>query len=337
MKYHILKATRETVHLGGFSHLLKPVLKIQSGDRVEIESYNGFFWHDQAPSTFITPEFTDIYRNFLSDRKVASGPHLMTGPIYIHDARPGDVLEIRIESVHPIAPIGYNVIRPGHGALPEIFSEFRLRFINLDKKNNTAEFPPESGIHIPLKPFFGIMGVATEDPARCSIPPGNYGGNLDNRHLQAGSILYLPVFVPGALFSVGDGHSCQGDGEVTLTAIETALNGVLQVTVRKDLHLAQPLSETPTHWITHGFGRSLDEAFENALKEMIRFLCQFAGLDPEEAYVLCSLAIDFHITQVVNLPQKGVHGMLAKSLLPQALSISEPTSCKDSLTLSVLI
>jgi acetamidase/formamidase len=316
MAYHVLRATCETVHLGGFSHQLKPALEMQSGDRVEIESYTGFSWHDQAPPEFITSEFTDIYHNLPSERKVASGPHLMTGPIYIHDAQPGDVLEVKIESVYPRSPIGYNLIRPGKGALPELFTELRLRFIELDLKNNTAEFPVDSGIHIPLKPFFGIMGVATEDSARCSIPPGNYGGNIDNRHLQAGSTLFLPVFVPGALFSVGDGHTAQGDGEVNLTAIETALSGVFQIKVRKDLRLTQPIAETPTHWIVHGFGESLDQAFENALKEMIQFLCQFIGLDAEEAYVLCSLAVNFHITQVVNLPHKGVHGMLAKALAP---------------------
>lgn len=316
MAYHVLKATCATVHLGGFSHQLQPALEIQSGDRVEIESYNGFSWHDQAPPEFITPEFTNIYRHLSPERKVASGPHLMTGPIYVHDAQPGDVLEVKIESVYPRLPVGCNITRPGKGALPELCSELRLRFIELDLQTNTAEFPANSGIHIPLKPFFGIMGVATEDSARCSIPPGHYGGNIDNRHLQAGSTLYLPIFVPGALFSVGDGHSAQGDGEVNLTAIETSLNGVFQITVRKDLHLTQPIAETPTHWIVHGFGSTLDRAFENALKEMIQFLCQFTGLETEEAYVLCSLAVDFHITQVVNLPQKGVHGMLAKALLP---------------------
>jgi acetamidase/formamidase len=191
----------------------------------------------------------------------------------------------------------------------------------LDLEKNIAEFPIGSGIQIPIEPFFGILGVATAETNRSSIPPSNYGGNIDNRELQAGSRVFLPVFVPGALLSVGDGHSAQGDGEINVTAIETSMNGTLQIKLRKDLKFTNPIAETPTHIITMGFGETLDEAFELALKQAIAFLEYFTGLSAEEAYVLCSLAVNFHITQVVNSPQKGVHGMLPKSILPKAIPL----------------
>ncbi len=187
----------------------------------------------------------------------------------------------------------------------------------MDLEKGVAEFPTGSGIQIPIKPFFGILGVATPETNRSSIPPGSYGGNIDNRELQAGATVFLPVFVPGALLSIGDGHSAQGDGEINVTAIETSMNGTIQIKLRKDLKLTAPIAETPTDIITLGFGETLDEAFENALKEMITWLENFAGLSAEDAYVLCSLAVNFHITQVVNAPQKGVHGMLPKSILPK--------------------
>ena len=213
--------------------------------------------------------------------------------------------------------MGFNAIRTGWGALPQQFSQSRLRFIPLDLEENIAEFPPNSGIKIPLKPFFGILGVATPETQRSSIPPGIYGGNLDNPELQAGSRLFLPIFVPGALFSIGDGHSAQGEGEVNVTAIETSMNGRIQLHLHKNISLISPLAETPSDMITMGFAETLDLAFEAALKQMIHVLEEFFKLEAEEAYVLCSLAANFRITQVVNRPQKGVHGMISKSILPK--------------------
>lgn len=321
MTHHILKASCNTVHLGGFSHQLEPALVINSGDSIDIETYTGFYIYDQAPPEFLTPEFLEICHNLPAERKAGPGPHLLTGPIYVNNAEPGDVLEVRLEAISPRLPIGFNAIRPGWGALPEQFTEPRLRFIPLDLEKNIAEFPIGSGIQIPIEPFFGILGVATAETNRSSIPPSNYGGNIDNRELQAGSRVFLPVFVPGALLSVGDGHSAQGDGEINVTAIETSMNGTLQIKLRKDLKFTNPIAETPTHIITMGFGETLDEAFELALKQAIAFLEYFTGLNAEEAYVLCSLAVNFHITQVVNSPQKGVHGMLPKSILPKAIPL----------------
>ncbi|MBW4561380.1 MAG: acetamidase/formamidase family protein [Mojavia pulchra JT2-VF2] len=319
--HHILKATRETVHLGGFSYLLEPALTIDSGDTIEVETYTGYYVYDKAPPKFLTSEFLDICQNLAPERKIAGGPHLLTGPIYVRGAEPGDVLEVKLEAIAPSLPVGFNAIRTGWGALPQQFQQPALRFIPLDLENNIAEFPAGTGIKIPLKPFFGILGVATPETSRTSIPPGSYGGNIDNRELQSGSRIFLPIFVPGALFSIGDGHAAQGDGEVNVTAIETSMNGTIKLNLRKDLHLTTPIAETPTDIITMGFGQTLDEALEVALKNMINFLERFIFLSPEDAYVLCSLAVNFRITQVVNSPHKGVHGMLPKSIFSNTINL----------------
>ncbi|UBF28567.1 acetamidase/formamidase family protein [Kovacikia minuta CCNUW1] len=318
---HTLKASCETVHFGGFSSALKPALVVDSGDRIHVETFSGFNVYEKAPSEFVPPAFQKICENLGGDRKVGSGPHLLTGPIYINGAEPGDVLEVRLEEITPSLPIGFNAIRPGWGALPNVFAQPALRFISLDLEQGITEFPPGSGITIPLQPFFGILGVATAETSRSSIPPGDYGGNIDNRQLQAGSRVFLPIFLPGALFSIGDGHAVQGDGEVDVTAIETSMNGTIQLILRKDLNLTTPLAETPTDFIAMGFGQTLDAAFEAALQRMIEFLEQFVKIPSEEAYVLCSLAVNFHITQVVNSPQKGVHGLLPKAILPKKISV----------------
>lgn len=319
MVHHILKATCETVHLGGFSPELKPALFVQSGDTIEVETYTGFKLYQQAPAGFLTPEFVEICQNLPPAPQVGPGPHLLTGPIYVEKAQPGDVLEVRLKDISPRLDVGFNAIRCGWGALPQQFNQSRLRFIPLNVAQNTAEFPPNSGINIPLHPFFGILGVATPEQNRSSIPPGIYGGNMDNPQLQAGSRVFLPIFVPGALFSIGDGHSAQGSGEVNGTAIETSMNGKIELHLHSQMSLDAPIAETPSDWITMGFGETLDQAFEMALQQMIQFLQTHMKIEAEEAYVLCSLAVNFQITQVVNSPQKGVHGMISKSVLPNPL------------------
>lgn len=321
MTHHILKATRETVHLGGFSHLLTPALTVDSGDTIDVETYTGYYLYDKAPPAFLTPEFADICQNLPPERIIAGGPHLLTGPIYIRGAQPGDVLEVELQAIAPRLPIGFNAIRAGWGALPQKFSQPALRFIPLDLTHNIAEFPADKNIKIPLHPFFGILGVATPENSRNSIPPGAYGGNIDNRELQAGAKIFLPIFVPGALFSIGDGHAAQGDGEVNVTAIETSMNGRIKLQLRQDLQLTTPIAETSTDIITMGFGETLDTALELALQNMIDFLVTFLNLSPEDAYVLCSLAVNFRITQVVNHPIKGVHGMLPKVILSHKMSL----------------
>ena len=314
---HTLNATCQTVHFGGFSSELSPALTVHSGDRIQVETFSGLPVYQQAPKDFVPPEFLDICQNLPPDRHIAAGPHLMTGPIYVEEAQPGDVLEIRLDNITPSLPVGFTLIRPGAGGLPQQFNQTALRFTPIDLQAGTVEFPPGSGITLPLQPFFGVLGVATADTQRHSVPPGDYGGNIDNRLLQAPCRLFLPVFLPGALFSIGDGHSLQGDGEACLTALETSMNGVIQLRSHRHLSdLPLPLAETPTDWITMGFGTTLDAAFEQSLERMVTFLQQRVGLAAEDAYMLCSLGVHFHITQAVNRPSKGVHACLSKAILP---------------------
>jgi acetamidase/formamidase len=242
--------------------------------------------------------------------------HILTGPIAIEGAEPGDTLEVRIERIEPGADWGYTMILPGAGTLPEDFPDFHLMHIPLDRARRTCRLP--WGAELPLAPFFGVMGVAPTAGmgAITSKEPGIHGGNLDCKELQAGSTLFLPVHVPGAHFSAGDGHGLQGDGEVCVTALELCLDGRFTFILHKHqgTPLALPRAETPTHFIAMGFDEDLNLAMKQALREMIAFICARTALSREQAYALCSLAVDFHITQTVNGVQ-GVHGMLRKRLL----------------------
>ncbi len=322
MVTHRLKATCSTVHFGGFSSELPPALTVKSGEPIEVETFSGVPVYQDAPAEFLPPEFLEICQNLSPERRIAAGPHLMTGPIYIEEAQPGDVLEVRLEEIIPTVPMGFTLMRPGAGALPHRFNQTVLRFTPIDLQTRTVEFPPDSGIILPLRPFFGILGVATADTQRHSVPPGDFGGNLDNRLLQAPCRLFLPVYLPGALFSIGDGHSLQGDGEACLTALETSMNGLVQLRSHRHLtELPLPLAETTTDWITMGFGPTLDAAFEQCLERMLTFLQRFVGMTAEDAYMFCSLSVNFHITQAVNLPTKGVHGCLPKAVLPKAIAL----------------
>ena len=213
-------------------------------------------------------------------------------------------------------PWAHNGFGPTSGFLKEDFKERYNRIIQLDREHMVALFAP--GITIPLRPFFGSMGVAPPPAAGKinSAPPGIHAGNLDNRNLTEGTTLYIPVHVKGALFQVGDGHAGQGDGEVDITAMETPLTGTFRFVVRKDLHLTWPRAETPTHFIVMGTDEDLTVATQVAVHEMLDFLVTTRGLSREEAYVLTSIAADFAITQLVD-GKKGVHGMIAKSLFKQ--------------------
>ena len=240
--------------------------------------------------------------------------HILTGPVAVEGAMPGDVLQVDILDVAVTTDWGFNVIRPLVGTLPQDFDETHLTIIPLDAERGVATMP--WGLELPLRPFFGVMGVAPPPGwGRIStIEPRVHGGNIDNKELVAGATLYLPVQAEGALFSCGDGHGAQGDGEVCVTAIETALTGTFRLTVRKDLGLTYPEAETPTHWITMGMHADLDRAAEMATRRMIALVAEKAGIKPAEAYMLCSLAGDLRITQTVNR-EKGVHMMMAKDLL----------------------
>ena len=311
MTMHRLLASVETCHWGQFDACLSPVLTLRSGDTLVVDSVSGGPEVLPPAGFYVPPELLDIHARL--PRPVPG--HILTGPVAVEGAEPGDTLEVRIVDVQLRQDWGYNVIRPLAGTIPQDFDErMRLIHIPLDAARQTGRLP--WGLDLPLHPFFGVMGVAPPPQwGRIStIQPRAHGGNLDNKELRPGASLYLPVHVPGALFSCGDGHAAQGDGEVCTTAIETALQGTFELVLHKATGLSYPRAETPTHWITMGMDPDLDRCVEMALRDMIVLLGRLRGLSREDAYTLCSLAVDFRVTQTVN-GHKGVHAMLAKSLL----------------------
>lgn len=312
MADHTLKSTVETVHWGYFDAAVPPVLEIASGDRITVETVSGAPDVMPAPSTghVIPPELLEIHAKV--PRKLPG--HVLTGPIAVKGAMPGDTLVVEIEDIRCRQAWGYNAIRPLAGALPGEFDAVRIVHIPLDLAKGVGRLA--WGAEIPLKPFFGVMGVAPP-PAWSmisSLPPRQHGGNLDLKELVAGTTLMLPVHVPGANFSCGDGHGAQGDGEVCVTAIETALTGTFRLSLRKGERLRWPRAETPTHAITMAFDPDLDQAAKIALREMIALIGERKGLSREDAYMLCSLAADLRVTQLVN-GNNGCHCMLEKRYL----------------------
>ena len=310
---HTLTSSPATVHWGYLDAALAPVLRVKSGDRVTLESISG--GPDELPPATSAYTVVPEHREVHATHKPRLGGHILTGPVYVEGAQPGDTLEIRIHDVQPRTDWGYNTIRPLAGTLPEDFPNLRRMIIPIDQKRMVGTLP--WGTEIPLKPFFGVMGVAppANYGAVTSIIPREYGGNLDLKELTAGTILYLPVFAEGALFSAGDGHAVQGDGEVCLTALETCMRGTFELIVRKDLGIKFPRAETPTHHITMGLDVDLDDAAKQALREMIKLLGELAQLPPADAYTLCSLACDLRVTQLVD-GNKGIHAMLDKKFVP---------------------
>jgi acetamidase/formamidase len=311
-RHHELSASPETCHWGIFGADLPPVLRIASGDTVTVHCVSGGPESLPKERFAILPEHREIHA------KVKPGPgHILTGPIHVEGAEPGDTLEVRVKDVALRQDWGWTVIAPLKGTLPEDFPMRRIWHLPIDRTRMVTEMP--WGMEVPLKPFCGVMGVAPPPVyGRVStIEPREYGGNLDNKELGAGATLYLPVFNKGALFSTGDGHAVQGDGEVSITALETAVSGTFELIVRKDLRLTFPRAETPTHLIAMGLDVDLDQAAKQALREMIRMICERLNVSPEEAYMLCSLQVDLRVTQLVD-GNKGIHAMLAKSLLPRS-------------------
>lgn len=310
-----LKSGPKTCHWGYFDADMAPVVTIQSGEEIVIETVSGGPAMLPGAGYHVPPELYEIHALGVP----AMPGHILTGPVAVAGAQPGDVLQVDILEVGLRQDWGYNFIRPLAGTLPYDFTERKLTIIPLDADRNEATMP--WGLKLPLRPFFGVMGVAPP-PAwgRIStIEPRKHGGNLDNKELVAGTTLYLPVNVEGALFSAGDGHGAQGDGEVCVTAIETALSGRFRLTVRRDLKCVYPQAETPTHLITMGMDPDLDICVQMALRDMITVVSSRTGITTEEAYMLCSLAGDLRITQTVN-GCKGVHMMMDKQYCTQATS-----------------
>ena len=310
-----LKPTPTTVAWGYYDASTPPALRVQSGDTVEIQTLPAGMGPAQFEAAGVPPDqveqsLRDIYRQV-----TAKGPggHILTGPIYVQGADPGDVLEVQIQSIRLAIPYAYNRFRPGAGFLPDDFPYTRSKIIPLDEKRMVAHFA--DGIDIPLGPFFGSIGVAPPEVSGriSSAPPWIHGGNMDNKELVAGATLFLPVHAPGALLLVGDGHAGQGNGEVDITAMETSLIGTFRLTARKDLHLRWPRAETPTHYITMGFNEDLNEAAKMAVREMIDFLVSEKHLSRDDAYMLSSVAADLSITQLVD-GNKGVHASIPKAI-----------------------
>ena len=307
MAQHRLPASVETCHWGFFDAALPPVLTVAPGDTVQIDTVSGGEANLPGQGFHVPPELLDMHAR--AERMLPG--HIMTGPIAIEGAGAGDLLEVRIGEIGLRQDWGYNFNRPLVGTLPDEFPDTYQTIIPLDAATMTGRLP--WGLELPLKPFFGCLGVAPP-PAWgriTSIVPRAHGGNLDLKELVAGATLYLPVFVEGALFSAGDGHGCQGDGEVNVTAIETALSGSFEFRLHAGAAHAWPRAETPLHYITMGLDPDLDRCAEGALRDMIALLGEKAGLSREDAYMLCSLAADLRVTQTVN-GSKGVHCMIEK-------------------------
>jgi acetamidase/formamidase len=315
-KVHELKASTQTVHRGFFDASLKPVLTIDSGDIVRLETATGnprYFEKLGVPKEKIPAELYAVYEGV---EGTGRGDHTLNGPIHVNGAATGDMLEIRIRSIDLRLPIAGQGFVPGRGALPEEFPTARDRVLWLDLKNKTTEYAP--GVVVPLKPFWGVIGVAPP-PSMGRVPsgpPNIFGGNMDNRDLVGGTTLYLPVFVPGALLSVGDGHAAQGYGEVCLSAIETSLKGEIQVIVHKNKPLKQPRAETPTHYMTMGLHQDLDEAAKIATREMLDWIVEIKKINRDDAYMLASAVMDLVVTQIVD-GTKGIHAFMPKAIFKQ--------------------
>ena len=310
-QHHTIACQPDHCHWGFFDAALKPVVTVASGDTVAIDCVSG--GRDVLPSDPAFEALAD-HRAILDALTPRLGAHILTGPVAVEGAQPGDVLQIDILSIEPRQNWGYTRIRPLVGTLPEDFPITKLWHSGIDRQRGTASLP--IGIEIDLAPFFGVMGVAPPPNygACSSIQPREFGGNMDLKELVAGTTLYLPVWAPGALFSCGDGHGVQGDGEVCVTAIETALQGRFRLTLRKDLRLAYPRAETSTHYMTMAMDPDLDQCVVRALRDMIVLLGEKRNLSREDAYTLCSLAADLRVTQTVN-GSKGIHCMIEKAIV----------------------
>jgi acetamidase/formamidase len=322
-----LRSTPETVSWGYIAADLPPVLRVQSGQTVRIDtvSHQGintrqdpvsYFGAAGIPPAQVLQDAQEIFNKL--KRADDAGPHVITGPVYVEGAQPGDMLEVRVLDVEVRVPYGVNSTGPGWGVLPDLLVQPALKTIKLDLERRVALF--SGNIEVPLAPFMGIVAVAPP-PALVRVstkPPGAFGGNIDFRHLTAGATLYLPVFNAGALFYTGDGHAMQGDGEVDGTAIEISLTPTLQLIVHQGAgkSMKWPRAEDAAHYYAMGMDADLDAALKNAVEETVALLRQKAGLCAADAYALASLSVDFRVGEAVN-DVKMVYGMIPKRIFTQ--------------------
>ena len=304
-KLHLLPATLETTQWGWFDNAQPPVLRVNSGDTIVMETM--MHSHNQVVPGTTIEQIKKLRTDF-----PGRGPHTFTGPIYIEEAQPGDVLKVTLNKIVPRAyASNFNV--PGmFGQFPNLYPDGQVKYLYLDLDKMQTEFLP--GIVIPLKPFPGTTAVARKEPGRYStVPPGEYAGNMDIRDFVAGTSLYVPVHVPGALLWSGDSHAGQGNGEVNLTAIETAYKELnITVEVIKGKPLDFPRIETAKSWITMGFDQDLNKAWEQAKSQTIKFISEQRKVAPEQAEKLMASASDCRVSQVVNV-KKGIHCLNAKN------------------------
>jgi len=334
---HVLAARKRSVHWGYFDAGLAPALRVKSGDLVQIEAVTHHA--GDAPDLLMDDAILQLYRDIPEDDR-NPGVHIMTGPIFVEDARPGDMLEVRYLEMRPRLLYGSN-LAASWGHLYRDFQKERVTIYAIDANSNVAEAvfaydypgayttpgritppgtcecrPALEGFRVPVRPHLGTAGVAPDVRGRVStVPPGAHGGNIDNWRIGAGATMYYPVAVEGALFSVGDPHVSQGDGEVSGTAIEASLDVLLQIGVRKDFTFPSPLLETPVEWIVHGFDEDLNLAMRDASLQMLRLLTDLKGVSRDDAYSLMSVAADFVVTQVVD-GRQGVHARIPRSIFP---------------------
>lgn len=330
-----LLATPSTVAWGFYFAHAKPALTVHSGDTVIMQTASTCGPPQRLESEGVKaadiPDWLGKLYTGVPQADRGPGGHILTGPVAVEGAEPGDVLEVRVVKIAIDVPWACNGFGAGRGFLPDDFPYGRTKIIPLDRAKMTADFAP--GITIPLHPFFGSMGVAPPESAGRynSAPPWMHGGNMDNKELTAGSVVFYPVHAPGALFEAGDGHAGQGNGEVDITALETSLTGTFQFILHKGEaareHLLWPRAETPTAYISMGFSPDLKTATEMAVRNMIQFLSEgnpdYPHLSRDDAYALISTACDVDITQLVDT-NDGVHVMCPKALftgpkLPTAL------------------
>jgi acetamidase/formamidase len=333
---HVLPATKQSVHWGYFSASLAPALRVKSGDLVRIEAITHHA--GDAPDLLMDEKIGQLFKD-VPEADRSPGVHIMTGPIFVEEARAGDMLEVRYLEMTPRLLYGSNLAANWGYLYKEFGEKERVTIYSIDTNTNQAEavfaydFPGKyptpgtitdyrkcncqpalQGIRVPMRPHLGTAGVAPDVKGRVStIPPGAHGGNIDNWRIGAGAVMFYPVAVDGALFSVGDPHISQGDGEISGTAIEASLDVLMQIKVRKDFHFPSPLLETPQHWICHGFDEDLNIAMRSASLEMMRLLTEFQHTSRDDAYSLMSVAADFAVTQVVD-GRQGVHARIPRSI-----------------------
>lgn len=313
---HDLDWRPEHLFFGYFDARTPAVLEISSGDEIVLDCLPAAGLQHLPPGR---DGVLPAHLAALEAEGVARGPtpHIMTGPVHVRGAAPGDVLQVDTLDIQPRQNWGFTAILPLKGALPEEFTNYQVMQITVDPERWTCRLP--WGLELPLDPFFGILAVAPP-PAwgrLSSAEPRAFGGNMDNRELRPGTTLYLPVFNEGALFSAGDGHGRQGDGEVCIAALETALTGRFRLTVRKDMQVSSPFAEDAEQVISMGFDADLDEAMRKALRAMIDLVVARAGITRDQAYMMLSLASELIVTQVVD-GEKGVHMKVRKEWLTRA-------------------